>query len=102
MSMAGLLLTVAAVAVGLGFLWWFGAFLLAVVAWFLVATMALSLVAEIEVPTSAAVLAVLCWAGSQLLTRALRCGYWRSAVARALARRMGPRLDVGPPLAGDE
>jgi hypothetical protein len=101
MSMAGLLVTVAAVAVGLGLLWRFGAFLLAVVAWFLVATMALSLVADIEVPTSAAVLAVLCWAGSQLLTRA-RCGYWRSALARALARRMGPRFDVGPPLAGDE
>ncbi len=101
MSMAGLLVTVAAVAVGLGLLWRFGAFLLAVVAWFLVATMALSLVADIEVPTSAAVLAGLCWAGSQLLTRA-RCGYWRSALARALARRMGPRLDVGPPLAGDD
>jgi hypothetical protein len=101
MSMAGLLVTVVAVAVGLGLLWRFGAFLLAVVAWFLVATMARSLVADIEVPTSAAVLAVLCWAGSQLLTRA-RCGYWRSALARALARRMGPRFDVGPPLAGDE
>ena len=100
MSMAGLLVTVAAVAVGLGLLWRFGAFLLAVVAWFLVATMALSLVADIEVPTSAAVLAVLCWAGSQLLTRA-RCGYWRSAAARALARRMGPQLVV-PPLAGEE
>ena len=66
-------MTVAAVAVGLGFLWRFGAFLLAAVAWFLVATMALGLVADIEVPTSAVVLAVLCWAGSQLLTRVLLC-----------------------------
>jgi len=97
MSVAGLLVTVAAVAVGLGFLWRFGAFLLAAVAWFLVASMALSLVADIEVPTSAVVLAVLCWAGSQLLTR----GPLRVLAQRrgpALARRMGPQLDV----AGDE
>ena len=51
MSMAGLLVTVAAVAVGLSFLWKFGAFLLGGVGWFLVATMALSLVADVEVPT---------------------------------------------------
>lgn len=40
MSMAGLLVTLAAVAVGLSVLWKFGAFLLGAVAWFLVATMA--------------------------------------------------------------
>ena len=77
MSVAGLLVTVAAVAVGLGFLWRFGA--LAAVAWFLVATMALSLVADIEVPTSAVVLAVLCWAASCSLGSAAGTGAapWR-------------------------
>ena len=87
--MAGLLVTVAAVALGLSVLWRFGAFLLGAVAWFLAATMALSLVAEVEVPTSVVVFAVLCWAGSQVLTRA-RYGYWRSAAVRALVRPVAP------------
>ena len=100
MSMVGLLVTVAAVAVGLSFLWKFGAFLLGAVAWFLVATMALSLVADVEVPTSVVVFAVLCWAGSQVLTRA-RYGYWRSAAVRALARRMAPPEPALAP-AGEE
>lgn len=63
----------------------------------LVAVTALSLVADIEVPTAAVVFAVLCWSGSQVLTR-LRCGYWRSAALRAVARRAAPReaaLDAG-------
>lgn len=86
-----------AVAVGLSVLLKFGAFLLGAVTWFVVVAVALSLVADIEVPTAAVVFAVLCWVGSQALTR-LRYGYWRSAAVRALAGGMGPQLEV----AGDE
>jgi len=87
--MARLLTTVAAVGAGLAILWRFGAFLLGGVARFGVTVMALSLVADIEVPTAAVVFAVLCWCGSQVLTR-LRYGYWRRAAARAIARRLVP------------
>lgn len=84
--LASVLVAVAALAL----LWSVGSMVLRVMAWFLVAVMAVSLVAGIGVPSAALVAAVGCWAGGHAIFR-LRNGYWRSYLLdNALSRR---RLD---------
>ena len=90
MSLAGLMVTVAAVAAAYTVFRLVGAFLLGAVAWFLVGMMALSLVAGIDVPRSVVVAAIVFWAASQLHTR-MRLGHFRSTVLRELEWRLVPR-----------
>ena len=105
MSFAGVMVAVAVAAAAFTVFRFFGAFLLGVVAWLLVAIMALSLVAGIEVPASVVVACAVFWAGSQLHTR-VRLGQFRSTVLRELewqlVGRRRPPLRPRPRLHGEE
>jgi hypothetical protein len=52
-----------------------------VLAWFLVAAMALSLIAGIPVPTGVVVGTGVCWAGGHVIYRLLLCGPLRPSSA---------------------
>jgi hypothetical protein len=65
-------------------LWSVGSVVLRALAWFLVAVMAISLVAGIAVPPGAVVASVACWAGGHSIYR-LRHGHWRSHLLAGLA-----------------
>jgi hypothetical protein len=81
--LASILVAVAAAAL----LWMVGSTVLRALAWFLVAAMAISLIAGIPVPTGVVVGTVVCWAGGHVIYR-LRHGYWRSyLLENALSRR---------------
>lgn len=77
-------------ALGLGLTWVVGSVVLRAFAWLLVATMALSVVAHIDVPPGIPFLAVGCWLGGHGLFR-LKHRYWRSRLLQRIAdRRMVP------------
>ena len=80
--------TALVVAAVLAVLWSIGSLVLRAMAWFLVAVMAVSLVAGIGVPTGAVVAAVASWVGGHVIHR-MRHGHWSSAVLGALGRRTG-------------
>jgi hypothetical protein len=74
------------VALGLGLAWMIGSLVLRTFAWLLVATMALSIVAHIEIPPGIPFLAVGCWLAGHALFR-LKHRYWRSRLLQRLADR---------------
>lgn len=81
------------IVVALALAWAVGSTVLRLVAWFLVATMAVSVVAHIPVPPGVPFVAVGCWLGGHLLFRA-KHGYWRSQLLQRLDER---RLAQLPP-----
>jgi hypothetical protein len=87
------MLTIVLVVVFLGLAWAVGSTVLRLAAWFLVATMVVSLLAQIPVPPAVPFVAAGCWLGGHLLFR-MKHGYWRSQLLQRLDDR---RLAQLPP-----
>jgi hypothetical protein len=85
-----LVLVVAGVAVAGAFVRTFGAMLLRLATWVLVAMVALGAIAGEPVPPVVVVMALVCWVGSHVLFK-LRHGYWRSRFVASVMARRAPR-----------
>lgn len=89
------MVAVVLVALGLGLTWMVGSAVLRLGAWFLVATMAVSLVAHIPIPPGIPFVAVGCWLAGHGLFR-LKFRYWRSRLLQRIADRRVASVEMPP------
>lgn len=86
------MVTVLFIAVAVGLTWVVGSMVLRIAAWFLVITMAVSLVGHVDIPDGVPFLAAGCWLAGHVLFR-LKHRYWRSRLLQRVADRRRVPVD---------
>lgn len=89
------MIAVVLVAVALGLTWAVGSAVLRLGAWFLVATMAVSVVAHIPIPPGIPFVTIGCWLAGHGLFR-LKYHYWRSRLLQRIAYHRVAPVEMPP------